>query len=489
MFGLKYGNWCGPGWSDGRHQPSTKGYAPPVDEFDASCQDHDASYADNDDLDQADLTFYNRNVGRGISRTLAAFAVGVQPYFYGFNTRNKSNSNQTESFMPNNNTTIAKSPNGNNTKTTRLRTNTNGSSKRNTSTTVNSLSKVSRQNVPASFGYTIQTKAPRISRTANTARITGTDFAGSVLVSNTAQYQPAQDVLLNPIYYNGSQLGALARAYSEYRVLRAVVQYIPQVPTSTAGQLLFIANKSVKQPFIAGNSANFLARAFSQQEAIACPIWSECVFECPLSKEWRSVDVLVEADLDDVVEHEIQVYGVASATATCGILLLHYEFEFRDPVYTKHSTNIPCDLSGVSITFTDDTNVNAIGDAIRLSNASIGFSSWNPGAIFRLVFNQAASTLPTGVGAWALLANVGTASATTSTTSGIATSPLTMATGTTIYAAFNSGVLTLYSTYDHAADGLTPGAISYQTATTVAGLYSFFIMAVRMGDASLVQTQ
>lgn len=78
-LGIRYhGNYCGPGWSGGLHQDSVRSTVLPVDDFDASCQDHDAAYADAGDLAQADMKFYRTNIGQGVKRSFAAMAVGMQ---------------------------------------------------------------------------------------------------------------------------------------------------------------------------------------------------------------------------------------------------------------------------------------------------------------------------------------------------------------------------------------------------------------------------
>lgn len=75
---MKYGNYCGPYWSNGRIQRSVVGDLLPVDEFDETCRDHDATYAVGGDLREADLVFANKNIGNGIIRTIAGAAVGLQ---------------------------------------------------------------------------------------------------------------------------------------------------------------------------------------------------------------------------------------------------------------------------------------------------------------------------------------------------------------------------------------------------------------------------
>ncbi len=44
---MKYhGEYCGPGWSDGKHQNSVAGYATARDHLDQACKDHDKAYAE-----------------------------------------------------------------------------------------------------------------------------------------------------------------------------------------------------------------------------------------------------------------------------------------------------------------------------------------------------------------------------------------------------------------------------------------------------------
>jgi len=78
---LKYGLYCGPGWSDGKEQNSVVSYTPAIDEFDQTCKEHDAVYAQEGDLHNADQVFYDANFGKGITRTTAALLVkGYQIY-------------------------------------------------------------------------------------------------------------------------------------------------------------------------------------------------------------------------------------------------------------------------------------------------------------------------------------------------------------------------------------------------------------------------
>jgi len=77
-----HGNFCGPGWSDGKYQPSVDGTLDPIDEFDASCKQHDLAYyrhsvgdITDEDLDLADQKFSSSNYGKSLKRTIASAAV------------------------------------------------------------------------------------------------------------------------------------------------------------------------------------------------------------------------------------------------------------------------------------------------------------------------------------------------------------------------------------------------------------------------------
>lgn len=69
------GDWTGGGYSDGKFQASTRGYATPRSYLDASAKDHDARYYDGTDRNWADQRFYNETIGKGFKSSLAGLAV------------------------------------------------------------------------------------------------------------------------------------------------------------------------------------------------------------------------------------------------------------------------------------------------------------------------------------------------------------------------------------------------------------------------------
>lgn len=347
-----------------------------------------------------------------------------------------------------------------------------------------------RGDVPATYGFTVRAREPRVTRSATGANIVGSDYAGSVYSCNTTAYEPAASVPMNPSYFQSAMLGNLSRVYEKYRFKKATLEYIPSVPTSTTGQLVILSDRTIKNPFLDGSSSSFLGRALSQANAVACPLWQRTTFEVACGNEWFLVDPLLDSDLDDSISQEIQLYAFSSVATTTGILILHYDIEFKDPLYTYHPTVTPIPMGiGSLASMIDDSNVNATTDAIRLAGSSVSLSL-GAGSVYRLVFQRASSTAPTGSGGWSSTANVGTS--TSIVTSGGATTQLeniAMTSGTTLYGVLNGGVVSLYSTYDHAVAGGTNGILSYRTATTGAGIWYFFVAGVRLGVSSYITNQ
>ncbi len=441
---------------------------PAIDEFDETCKVHDASYALHHDLHEADLKFISSNMGHSAKRSIAAGAVATNMIVREARSKIQSIfSNQMTKPNP-----VSKPA---------LRAGAKQKAQSSASTTATS--------VPAAVGFTLRMTPPQVVRSGNKATIVGADFASSVVVSNTSTYAPAASVLLNPAYFQNAMLGSLARAYEKFRFVKATIHYIPAVPTSTQGQLVMCSTRTVKEPFLDGGASSFLSRALSQGNAVASPLWKETYLEVDCGPEWSVVDTLIDSDIDDSIQEEVQCYATCDSATTAGILMMHYTIEFKDPLYTYHPTMIPVPQgNGFFATLQDNSAVNATTDAIVLANASPPFTGGN-GSIYRLIFRQAASTLPTGPATWAGYANVQTIVGATTTTTAATSTAISMAPGTTLYGKIGSGGLAVYVSYEHALVGGTGGLLTYQTATTAVGTLHCIAALVRLNDVNIITVQ
>jgi hypothetical protein len=185
----------------------------------------------------------------------------------------------------------------------------------------------------------------------------------------------------------------------------------------------------------------------------------------------------------------VQVYGTCDATLDAGVLVFHYEIEFKDPLYVYHPTVIPVpNGNGTALSFNDNSAVNATTDIVRLSSPTGTLLGGN-GSVYRLIFQQGKSILPTGPASWNAVADASAGAASTTSGMGYSRSGITMTSGTTLYGILVGTDLTLYMSYDTAVIGNIQGAVSYNTATTAAGTWTFLVQMVRLGDTLRITTQ
>lgn len=489
---MKYhGNYCGPNWSDAKRQQSVVGTTEPIDVFDRTCQTHDRHYALGNDLSMADSEFFRANFGVGLKETGAAIMVGAQNILrtidnsiYNTNIQELLTS-ATKQLSTNINMPQKPKQNlrGPKPQTMKPSMKSGGLSKNQGVTQVTT--------VPAAYGFSLRLGAPMVQRNGNTATIRGADYAGTVFASVSSLYTPAASVLLNPIYFQNGMLGSLSRTYEKFRFIKATVEYIPSVPTSTQGQIIMTSTRTVKEPFISSSSSTFLSRALSQGNAVATPIWKQDSIAIDCGNDWNVVDALIDPDLDDSIQEEVQVYSTCEATLNAGILILHYEIQFKDPLFTYHPTVIPCPVgNGSIVSFNDDTPVNGINFAFRLAAPTIPMTALGNGGVYRAVFIQQRSTLPVPVGSWAALALI--AGQTAVDVAGTVTTNalnIGMVSGTVVYILEHGSNFGVYATYEGACSGDSSDALGYQTATTAVGTYTFLVAGVRIGSALRITTQ
>lgn len=469
---MKYhGNYCGPYWSAGVAQPSVVSDVPAVDDFDSTCKTHDAAYATNDDLYEADGAFYDANIGKGLKRSVAALLVKGQQLLLRSSRNKNINDSDNMKTMKNLRGSVPK-------RTTQPK-------RTQQLTTANNQS--TRINVPAATGYQLGQFVPRTRRNGDVITVEGREFGASVNVVNSSNFGAAATVPLTPALFQSATLGAHAKCHEKYRFRRITAHYIPAVPTSSQGQIMLLSSKNINMPFINSAASSFLARGLTQSNAILTPIWQGAMTTIDCDDEWRNVDFVSENDIDDNIMEEVQVYGWSDATLNAGSILIDYVIEFKDPVYQPHSATIPDTLGPCTfVTAVDDTAVNNINDALILNVPEV--TTYPDGTIFRMIFRQSASTLPTGPATWGTAFKVSTAYATSATTSNSTTANISLNEGSTLYGLIKSGQLVVSATLFSAKQPYG-GTVVYQTATTAAGSYKFMLHLVGLGMTLPFTTQ
>lgn len=483
-----HGNYCGPNWSNGRHQPSVVGNMPSTDEFDETCKLHDAQYALNGDLADADFDFAWSNFGKGFLPTIAAMAVGAQGTIRAIDKYRPKFIKEKEEEMTSRLRGTPRKPNGVQNKNNKIQKN----QKVGVSTGTPQLGlEVRRTFAPTSIGSSLRAVPSRVTRSLDSARIVGRDFIGTVEGQGVSTFGLGKSALLSPAYFYSTQLGSLCRSFERYRWNRLRIHYVPKVATSAVGQIVLCSSRSVSEPCLKPEAGTFLPRAMSQGNAVFSALWTPAYIDIDTSPEFKLVDPTTTVDLDDTIHEELQVYTQISSAAQVGYLFAEYDCSFEEPIYTPHSNALPIYTGpGQRVVLTHAAAVNAPSAMVQfIDPTTTVFSGAVDGTVYRAVLDLQGSLVATGTtfaNAWKSTRIVRA----TTTTFGTDDTNLPIVGGMTIYLAVNQGDgVTAYVSMEDAIAGSASGQIFIRTATTAVGAFAFDLAMVRIGEASLTTVQ
>lgn len=465
-----HGNYCGPWWSDGKFQTSVVGLSEPIDEFDRTCQLHDASYARHENLYEADMRFFNSNIGNGLTRSAAAIVVGVQGLLRGQQGPNNSDSKPMK--------TVIKAKKN-------LREHM-----RNVPT--DSLIGGAQVSAPASISQVLTAQKTRTRSIPGGLEVAGREYLGNVEGQGVSTYGLGKSALLAPAYFYHGILGQLARAYQDYRWTRLVVHYIPQVSTSTTGSVVMCSSDNITEPCLASENTSFLSRALVTGNGVLAPLWIPAKMEIETDNVWRHVDPTVSSDINENILAELQVYSQVENTQQTGMLWLEYTCQFRRPMLAPHLTQLPL-VSGPGrrLILQDIANY-SVGQPINLQEfVNSGLFGIPGGSIFRCVIDLQGSVFGAGVNA----TNSWKTATTTLSTAGTGNVPsysgITITGGMVVYLALSQGNQygAIYTSIEAAINGSGSGEIVAATSTTVTSRYAVDAQLVRLGVSILSQMQ
>jgi hypothetical protein len=475
-----HGNWCGPGWSNGSRQPSVRGTAPAIDEFDQTCRDHDFTYADGMGDNDADDVFFNANIGRGLKRSVAALLVKsnrlVRP------STIKQDSKQIEmsrmrgaKVLP-----VRSMPVPVPTKQSRIPAPRAGTNRREPQRSAAGLRVTA---APVSLGTTIVATRPRQSRTSRGCRIQGREFMASVYEYNNSNWQLSALCPLHPAYFVNSTIGNVCRGFSRFRWNGLTVHFVSRQPTSVTGEIALTYSANNCLPAENGAGGGFLPRVMSRGNAILGPLWLGHSIVIPCDQVVRDVDAFASIDFNLNVMGEVQAYTLSGVTDTAGYLLFEYDIEFMDVMYQPHSTIIPVPTgTGAQYTLTDTSATPTAANAVQFSNATLAAAA--NGTVYRCVLDLDQSTLATGTtAANAWQSNTAYASSLTAITS--TGTAQTLVDGLQLYVAVVGTSLYAYTSYESAVNGDSTGQIFYKTTGSSAASIVVIAYFVRMGSALL----
>lgn len=477
-----HGNYCGPGWSAGKYQPSVVSDVAAVDEFDLSCKNHDAAYAVGADRTSADLDFAYHNItSMDAKRVVAGVLVGMQGFgrlvIPGFDKPDNSLSNS----LPN-------TPNLANTnylfqmkqsKQSRSSAPTARKSKQQQRPTT------SINTAPVSIGTTLRATKPIISQQRSGICVRNREFLCSVFESNNSNWYLGAAAPLNPAYYPGSVMGQMARGWSKYRFRSITIHFVTRQPTSVTGEIALVYSGDLFLPAENGASGSFLNRVMTRGDAIIGPLWINHSMDVVCDDVWRMIDCFGSAPFNDNILGEIQAYTLSGVSDTAGYLLIDYELCFSDTMYSPHNNVLPLASGpGQQLTLTDTSTTPTANNAVLLTNSTI-LNSAGLGCIWRCILNLDESTLATGTAAnnaWNLQYVYGS----NTSADGNTLEAYTHGDGNVFYTGKASGsVLTVYCSYEGAVSGNASAQFFYKTTGSTAASWNVVAYLVRTSNLEI----
>jgi hypothetical protein len=189
---------------------------------------------------------------------------------------------------------------------------------------------------PAAIGATTVGVTPVIKQIDGGVVVFGEDYVASCspLSSVNTTWATVAGFPLSPYSLGPNTLAEMSRIYSEYRIRRARVCFIPAVGTAANGQVALYRKSARLEPHVDPNSSTFLSFVLNQRTGVVGPVWQPCHFDLTPDKDWRTTTPLLNVDPNDEVDGEVFVATNNSAATgvapSIGIVKLFYEWEFRD---------------------------------------------------------------------------------------------------------------------------------------------------------------
>lgn len=309
-----HGNWCGPGWSDGRYVSSTHGFAPAIDEFDETCRQHDFALAGGASDPEADAKFFEDNVNKGAKRSVAAYAVAARSAF--------DNMVQPPTTKIKNKIEMASKTTKKGQTSKSLRGSQGGAS---TGAPMRKNDAV--RAAPVALATRRTGTAARVTTTATGVTVSHRSFL--LPVNNSLNYT-VQALACNPgMAGSFPWLAKLARRYEQYRFKKLKYEFRSVAASSTSGVVMmsFDYDPADAAPTTKSEQAQTVPNAETN-------VWMNNNLSVPVDSVWRFVRAGTLGANLDIKTYDMGNLWLSSSygnNVTGGELYVEYTVEFRRP--------------------------------------------------------------------------------------------------------------------------------------------------------------
>lgn len=428
-----HGNYCGPNWSAGRHQPSVVSDIAATDEFDQTCKVHDAAYATGSDLETADYTFAADNLYTGSpKRMLAGMLVGIQGIGRSID---RLTTYQTQ-------------------RMTQKKVNLRGAS---TTPTTGAKTPVSAVAAPATIGSIMRGQTPlTVKKDSTSISLSVSTCVGRVPAANQSTFPELVAMqYLNPLTLGNDEVQNMVRVYQRYRIKSATIMYRPFQGTNTGGEFIIVSNDDPNyKPINTSIGSAFYQKSLATQYSILSPLW--CPAEMPLHVDtgWKVCDNANSTTLEEFSSGVVYAYS-DGATSIPGFLVINMAIDFEGLRFNPRNL-----ISGSYLGLGTRTSSTVPAPTLG-ADGTISFSTMTIGDIYAVVLSSTSASFGVGI----------TSSTLYALSSGSGTNPFTITGSTLVYArAVSTSSANLFSTYDAAvgsdvSDKLLFGVTTATTST------------------------
>lgn len=433
-----HGNYCGPNWSAGKHQPSVVSDVPAVDEFDESCRVHDAAYATDADLELADWAFAADNLASGNpKRMLAGSLVGVQGLVRSID-RYITKLPTTEYLSPAMNKKVnlrgASAPQ-------------NPSAKAQINTVV----------APAAYGSIVRGRKAVTMKKDNTGiSLSVSTCLGRPAAANQVTVpELAGLIYINPVSLGNDEIANMTRVYQKYRIREATLRFRAFQGTTVGGEVLLVSNDDPNyRPISTAVGSTFYQRSLATQYSCMTPLWSSIDMELHVDQGWKVCDNSNSTTLEEFASGVVYIYS-DGANSIPGFYVVDMTIDFEGLRFNPRSL-ISGSYQGLGLRVATTAPAPTLG-----ADGVIGIPSSTIGDIYAVVLSTTSATFGVGITAATLYA----------LSSGSGTLPFVITGSTLVYArAISTSTANLFATYDAAvgsdvSDKLLFGVTTATTST------------------------
>jgi hypothetical protein len=389
-----HGNYCGPGWSDGKYQDSVVGLLEPIDEFDETCKVHDAAYASNDDLRTADLKFAKDNImSLNPKRVAAGLMVGAQGIFRANDSRTSPNPNIMSSFrgaaMPSKiNSIKAGRPAKSKKKSPRLEQTSEVLTFR------KQRSGVTRVTAPAGISTQFRPITTVKTMVGDGVCIKTTILSGRASAATQGTVpQIVYSYPLTPLSTNNAEIQQMCQLYEQFRINSITLHFHPYQGTSSGGEVMLIVHEDAVNILPNSDASTFYSRALSGTNAVLTPLWCPVSLTPSIDTTWKLVDSYNASTIKEFTSGF--VYMLTDGTTSIpGYLAMDIDLQFANMKYNPRNI-VSGSYQGPSVVLTG-TLTSAVSAAGTNFLMTFGGAAFTSGDIYHTTFNVNGSTPPTG---------------------------------------------------------------------------------------------